>query len=98
LKLKQEGFDRVLRADVWVIGLDGNGRVNLTNNKFSNLQPVWGKSGEVFFISNRSKNDIENIWSIRPDASLQRSHPSNWPATVKGSEKGAPQASVETNN
>ncbi len=89
---------RPVKADVWVIGLDGNGRVNLTSNKFSNLQPVWGKSGEIFFVSNRSKSEVENIWSIKPDASLHLSDPSNWPTTVKGSEKGTPTASVETNN
>lgn len=89
---------RPVKADVWVIGLDGNGRVNLTSNKFSNLQPVWGKSGDIFFVSNRSKSEVENIWSIKPSASLHLSDPSSWPATVKGSEKGEPQASVETNN
>jgi TolB protein len=57
-------------ADVWVIGADGAGRSNLTHGQFTNLQPIWARDGAIYFVSNRSKDGIENIWTLRPDAAL----------------------------
>ncbi len=54
------------RADVWVINRDGTGRAKLTTGRFANLQPVWSPDGEVYFISDRGVEGVENIWAVRP--------------------------------
>ncbi|MEM1446394.1 MAG: DPP IV N-terminal domain-containing protein [Planctomycetota bacterium] len=54
------------KADVWVINRDGTGRAKLTTGDFANLQPAWSSNGEVYFISDRGVEGIENIWAVRP--------------------------------
>ncbi len=54
------------KADVWVINRDGTGRAKLTTGDFANLQPAWSPTGDVYFISDRGVEGIENIWSVRP--------------------------------
>ena len=54
------------QADIWVMGADGSARTNLTHGKFVNVQPVWARDGAIYFVSNRSKEGVENIWSVRP--------------------------------
>ena len=66
---QKQNPDHPKEADIWVIGLDGTGRVNLTNGKYTNLQPCWGPDGEVFFVSNRS--GVDNIWALRPDDAIK---------------------------
>ncbi len=93
--------DKPVLADVWLVALDGSGRANLTNNKFANLQPVWAKTGAIYFVSNRGKDSVENIWSIKPDQVLRLTKslsPKTNEATVSGptSEKAVPTAAVET--
>ncbi len=51
-------------AELWVINIDGTGRVKLTGDRFVNLQPTWGKDGWVYFVTNRTGTD--NIWAARP--------------------------------
>jgi TolB protein len=58
------------QADIWVVGADGRGRVNLTNSPFANVQPVWAPSGSIHFVSNRAKAGVENIWAINPNRAL----------------------------
>lgn len=93
--------EKPVLADVWLVALDGSGRANLTNNKFANLQPVWSKTGAIYFVSNRGKDSVENVWSIRPDQALRLTKslsPKTNEATVGGptSEKAVPTAAVET--
>lgn len=57
------------KADLWTINADGTSRVNLTRSSFVNVQPVWSPDGTIFFVSDRSKNGVENIWSLRPSQS-----------------------------
>lgn len=51
-------------AELWIIRLDGTGRTNLTRGEFSDVQPIWGADGKVYFVSNRSGRD--SIWSVSP--------------------------------
>ena len=50
-------------SDVWSIDADGRNRRNLTQGRYSNLQPSWGSDGRVYFVSDRS--GVENVWSVR---------------------------------
>lgn len=68
---KQPGDKRPPQSDVWMSALDGTGRTNLTQSRFSNLQPKWASDGSIYFVSNRGQYGIENIWSIKPARSLQ---------------------------
>ncbi len=97
--------DRPTQADVWVIGADGSGRANLTNSKFANLQPVWSKNGSIYFVSNRGKDNVETVWSLKPEQALKVVKSNAKPPTAvadpavpaKGtSEKDAATAAVET--
>ena len=67
--LHKEG--RPLQSDVWVINADGSGRANLTRSRFANLQPVWSPDGMVYFVSNRGRNGMENIWAVRSEAAME---------------------------
>ncbi len=49
-------------SDIWIANLDGSGRTNLTNGRYANYQPVWGRDGRVYFVSNRTGAD--NVWSV----------------------------------
>ena len=62
-------------ADIWVIGIDGTNRINLTNSNFANLQPTWSKDGKIYFVSNRGNDSMENIWSISPDQAMRLAKP-----------------------
>jgi TolB protein len=64
--LRNDPNKRPRNADLWVINVDGTGRVKLTSDKFVNLQPTWCADGWVYFVSNRTGAD--NIWAVRPDA------------------------------
>lgn len=58
-------------SDLWLINVDGTGRVKLTSDDYANFQPVWardqktGANGTIYFVSNRTSH--ENIWAIRPN-------------------------------
>lgn len=58
------------KADVWVINRDGTGRAKLTTGDFANLQPAWSPNGDVYFISDRGVEGIENIWAVRPSQAV----------------------------
>lgn len=51
-------------ADLWIVNLDGTGRVKLTGDRFVNLQPTWGDDGAVYFVSSRAGAD--NVWAVAP--------------------------------
>ena len=59
---EQDPGSRPSQSDVWVININGGNRMNLTTGEFSNFQPVWGRNGNVYFISNRS--GVDNIWAV----------------------------------
>jgi|GEM_PF-1570347 len=51
-----------LLADLWMVSLDGNTRVNLTEGRFVNLMPSWGPGDELVFVSDR--DGVDNLWSM----------------------------------
>lgn len=67
------------QADVWIVSADGRHRANLTQSRFSNLQPVWGPDGSVFFVSDRAQTGVENVWAMRPDYVVQMAQPRSEP-------------------
>ncbi len=71
---KQE-TDRPTQSDVWVIGLDGTGRTNLTKGQFLNLYPEWAADGTVYFLSDRSGTD--NIWAVATGRTIDLGSSSN---------------------
>jgi Tol biopolymer transport system component len=86
LSPSEDANARPEQADLWAINLDGSGRTKLTNDKFANLQPCWGKDDVIYFVSNRG--GFDNIWSLRPDA----------PAPSVPAKAGHATAEVPTNN
>jgi len=62
---------RPVQADIWILNDDGSGRANLTNSQFANIHPSWAKDGSIFFVSNRAKNGVENIWAIHPERAMR---------------------------
>ncbi|MGE3108670.1 MAG: TolB family protein [Phycisphaerales bacterium] len=61
-------FDRPANADLWMCGVDGAGRVNLTTGRSVNLMPKWSSDGRIYFVSNRG--GIDNIWSVGTDKAI----------------------------
>jgi TolB protein len=55
-------------ADLWMCGVDGSARVNLTTGRSVNLMPTWGSDSRIYFVSDRG--GIENIWSIGTDKAI----------------------------
>lgn len=60
--------DAIERSDVWLANLDGSGRTNLTNGNYANYQPVWGPTGRVFFVSDRT--GVDNIWAVSTNRAM----------------------------
>ncbi len=49
-------------SDICTIDADGTDRITLTAGGFRNLRPTWGPDEEVFFMSNRSGQNV--IWAV----------------------------------
>ncbi len=49
-------------ASLWMVGVEGEGRVRLTSDTAASFSPVWTKSGRIYFASNMSGS--QNIWSV----------------------------------
>ncbi|MEM7681107.1 MAG: DPP IV N-terminal domain-containing protein [Planctomycetota bacterium] len=54
-------------ADVWVMAADGSQRFRVTDGVFANLAPTWSPDAKLYFVSDRSRDGAENVWSIRPE-------------------------------
>ena len=50
--------------DIWIMDVDGAGKVRLTDGQTMNHGPAFSPEGRVFFTCNR--NGHENIWSLSP--------------------------------
>lgn len=55
-------------SDLWIVGVDGSGKVALTGGMFMNLMPAWGNGGRIFFVSDRT--GVSNIWSVGTDKAI----------------------------
>lgn len=75
-------------SDLWVINLDGTGRVKLTNDQYANLQPVWAADNTIYFVSNRT--GYENVWSVRPTRNVQVAGQPDENAPVRSAEVPTP--------
>ena len=60
-------------SDIWTIGVDGSGRMRLTDGHSTNFSPTWSPDGRVFFTSSRTGH--ENVWSVLPPAGVTRTQP-----------------------
>ncbi len=58
-------------SDVWLVRADGSGRTRLTTGRFANLQPAWSADNTVYFVSNRGREGVENIWAIGSGDAMQ---------------------------
>ena len=64
-----------------MVNRDGTGRVRLTSGRFANLQPAWSSDGAIYFVSNRTAENAENIWAVRPERAIELATPANRPET-----------------
>lgn len=48
-------------TSLWMVGVDGNGRVRLTGDQSRALSPVWASDDRLYFVSNRS--GLDNVWA-----------------------------------
>ena len=58
-------------SDVWLVRADGSGRTRLTTGQFANFQPAWSADNTVYFVSNRGREGVENIWAIGSGDAMQ---------------------------
>ena len=63
----EEGSDE---ADIWVMGIDGTNKRNLTNApELSNWAPAWTPDGRIVFSSIREGSGALELWSMAADGS-----------------------------
>lgn len=55
-------------SDLWIVGVDGTGRVSLTGGRFMNLMPTWGPDQRIYFVSDRT--GVSNIWSVGTEKAI----------------------------
>lgn len=49
-------------SSIWMVNVDGTGKVMLASGMGSSLMPTWGPGNKLYFVSNRNGSD--NIWSL----------------------------------
>jgi TolB protein len=47
---------------LWMVGVDGSGRVRLSDGPTLAMMPSWGADDKLYFVSNRGGTD--NVWAI----------------------------------
>lgn len=63
------GESKPSSAELWMINVDGTGRVNLTPGSTVSLMPSWGLKNKLYFVAARGATD--NIWSIDVGSAIQ---------------------------
>jgi TolB protein len=58
------GGTQVRGEDIWIVGIDGFGRMQLTSSSDADWSPAWGPDGRIYFCSDRGGRP--NIWSVKP--------------------------------
>jgi len=53
---------RTSSASLWMLSIEGEGKVRVTTGPGVALSPTWGTTNRLFFVSNRGGAD--NIWSL----------------------------------
>lgn len=48
-------------TSLWMVGIDGSGRVRLSGDQSRALSPVWSSDNRLYFVSNRS--GLDNVWA-----------------------------------
>ena len=56
--------DRDGNEEIYVMGCDGSGQVNLTNNSATDKQPSWSSGGKLAFSSNRNASGGYDIYLL----------------------------------
>ncbi len=51
-------------SQLWIVGVNGRGRMPITDQGIGCFSPVWGPDSKVYFCANRG--ECENIWSVVP--------------------------------
>ncbi len=60
----KRGGRQVRGEDIWIVGIDGYGRMQMTSSGDADWAPAWGKDGRIYFCSNRGGKP--NVWSVKP--------------------------------
>ena len=47
-----------------MMSVDGSSRTQLTTNPSTDIHPVWGEDGYVYFVSNRGL--LWGVWRLKP--------------------------------
>lgn len=54
---------------LWMMSVDGGGKVKLTDGKSIDLMPTWSRNNEIFFVSNMGGQ--EHLWSMELSPALR---------------------------
>lgn len=54
---------------LWMMSVDGSGKVKLTDGKSIDLMPTWSRNNEIFFVSNMGGQ--EHLWSMELSPALR---------------------------
>jgi Tol biopolymer transport system component len=80
--------------DIWMMRVDGRGKIRLTDGHTLNYAPVFAGDERVLFTSNRSGH--ENIWSVLPAGQAITASDSDTITDVPGRAITAPPGGAET--
>ncbi|GJQ28152.1 MAG: hypothetical protein HBSAPP03_00360 [Phycisphaerae bacterium] len=86
--LAWRGPTRSASGSLWMLGVNGEGRVRLTGNQGLNVSPVWTSGTRLFFVSNRSGS--ESIWSMDVGSAVQAAGMTGGKAAPKNSQTSNP--------
>lgn len=84
-----DSHGRPAESDVWFVNADGTGKARLTQGRYANLQPVWAQDDAIYFVSNRGREGVENIWALDSDEVVAL-------ATYRGGGEESPTVEVPT--